>query len=1124
MLVSSCGSDVETPAVPLFCDDAGAEADSALEQQLARGFCHLQRGETAHALKRFEAGIAAAPKDARANFMAGFADLLLVLDQLYTGLYDASLRPKDSFSKYQASLVRTILGGSVNGNPKSAQRLERAAKRFELASQDASFRMNVDGYVVRLRELPLYVDHYEFDVADGHFLSGLSRLLQGFGLLLAGVNLDVPTELILNEGEPIYTILKLDLNTAFSDYPSFFSPRLVHDESVAEVWLSASKSSLLAAMASLRKAIVAAMSETDNQSVPDDPQDRPDYLSQPFLTLVGNIYIPGIFGPSPTTAITTFLAQGGPAEFAALLGGIIPDTPDTFPEAWDHLIATLEKSLGGEAVQILDQQVTLSAFFDSPASLKVFALIINEALGAGGEGGGGNPWLGGGNPKNRVDPDKLAWEHPELYEPIPTPEELEADPNRGVDGPAAELHIGNGYLLAGISREGRLKNLYFPGTTSYNLVPYLTRVTHPNLETEPIPYMGANPEHGSFAGLRLDGKLQWLMDRLDHRHVNPNTTAGRNVIPRYPKPGLPVVEVSYTDPDGKLDVQELSFVPDDETRSAVVRHFIVTNKSAAALTPDFVYYGAFNVTDIDQYILGPKFSATWQLSENRVAPAGEAVTWTGPGWARHPDGAFAAIQLSGIGPASPTLGVGRLDVDDGTRGAYDQALTDTPAQNAIESTRFGNAYLSFPLGSLESGASAEVSIIIATGAGKTATEAANVAAQRASSIASSGVDKIRSDTETSWQAWQDSCTTPAGMSERELEVYRLAAMALKLSQCKLTGALPEMLDMQPMWYMVWPGSGVWQASAMDVLGHHDEADRYFDYVSSIQAPEGHWRMAYTTLGDYHGAFELEYYMTPSLVWFTWMHWQLTGDDKWLAKRWPMAKQAADFVLARRSQNGLLYASPDYVEDATAFRQSLYTNSIAVAGLIAAAEMATALDEDASLYEDGARKLYHTLLDTFWDASEERFWHFHDMHGMHGHGADPVMAFPYHVFELDDPRMDALATGFLDERVAKQDFVSFKDSADWTPGLMMWTVFYVHHFLATKRQLSFDNARFLLDGMLEHRTLAGFIPERYFGYGVTGSGKPLLWPHAAYIIAQNALHNGKSPLPLLPSAKARFGDD
>lgn len=1114
----------ENPHPCSLDEDLSETADADII--IAAGLCHLSYGRTDTALAHFEMALERRHGDSNAAFLAGFSELLVVMDELYTALFETSLVPEASFVSFQNKLINHFAGEDSEGLPSETSRLNRIAKRFDLAAADNSFRMNLDGFVLRLRALPVYMDQYEFDQADGFLLSGVARLLEGLISFIAAYNMEIPSSYILNEGEPIYTIFNLDIDAALEDpdYPDFLKLRRIGDRKIGAFWLQHSKKMILDSLEMLREAISHTMTEMDNQSIPDLP-DHPDFLSQDFLALDGTIFIPGIFGPAPSTACLAMLTHGTVEELSKAVQDVFPECPATFPEAISHILILLENSLQGETLDIGEISIHLDGFFDASQALRdtypIYKALL-EALGL--FGGDLGPWSGGetGIP-NRTDEDKLPWEHPELYEPVPDREALEQDAARGIDGPAGEFHVGNGYLLASLTREGRLKNLYFPGTTSYNLVPYLTRVTHPYLETEPIPYMGANEEHGSFAGIRLDGELEWLMDRLDYRHINPTQVEDRAVLPSYPAPGIPIVEVQYRDPEGKLDVLETTYSPPSGPASqtaAVVRRFKITNVSEETLAPEFVYYGAFNITDIDQYVLGGKFTINWLLSSNKVEPSGEdAIVWTGPGWGQHPDGRYSALHLTGeADTAMLARGIGNLDGAE-DRGAFDQALSGQASEEPVYDTLFGNAYLSWELGTIPAGESREISVVIALGAGDSPDEAAKAADEQADRLLAKGLEDSYHMTALTWDQWLTDLAIPdQSMSRLEGEVYRLAAMALKLSQSAMTGALPEMFDMQPMWYMVWPGSAVWQASALDAMGLHREAEHFFDYVASIQEPDGHWRMAYTTLGDYHGAFEMEYYMTPSLVWFAWMHWQLTGDSSWLRRVWPTVQKAADFVLGRRSENGLLYASPDYVEDMTAFRQSLYTNSIGIAGLICGAEMAEVLGDPvlATDYRLAADALYQAVLDILWNESDGTFWQFHNMHGVHGSGGQTVLTWPYHVFEASDSRIESMMEEYLDPRVDRQDFVTFKDSADWTPGLMMWTTFYIHHYQSTGRQDSLDYAEFLLDGMLSHRTLAGFIPERYFGYGVTGSGKPLLWPHAAYILSQLALAQGKSPIPLAPA--------
>ncbi len=78
------------------------------------------------------------------------------------------------------------------------------------------------------------------------------------------------------------------------------------------------------------------------------------------------------------------------------------------------------------------------------------------------------------------------------------------------------------------------------------------------------------------------------------------------------------------------------------------RHFTITNEAAIERDIEFIYYGAFNIVDLDQFTVSPKFSAFWYLAHNDLLVGDDgSLTWTGPGWEDHPDGPFVALRLSG---------------------------------------------------------------------------------------------------------------------------------------------------------------------------------------------------------------------------------------------------------------------------------------------------------------------------------------------------------------------------------------------------------------------------------------------------------------------------------------------
>ncbi|MBI2889881.1 MAG: hypothetical protein HYY13_03750 [Nitrospirae bacterium] len=1091
-------------------DEGSGTGPDALAE---RGYCLLEKGYHEEARDTFERAVETDPSHAPARFGAAFTDFFLIVNGLYAKLWEISFDQAGSFSRFQSWLIEDLLGGS----PTARGRLATDIEHLRLAAADPALRRNLKGAVLRLNQLEVYLDFIEVDPGEAHAFAAILSTLAAVADVLAAYDLDVPVSYMLNPGEPIYSLFKLDIEGAMNDpaYPRFLTLRADGKE-----WMHAARAALEDASTELVSATAATMEETDNQSIPDLP-DYPDLVSRPYFTLDGTFFIPGIFGPSPATAVLQMLFQEDRKGVISLISQVFPGSPTELPDAQIHILDAFATSLRGERpFNMAGVEVPLYSFFENPPHLRTLLDLLQAAEPVTPGAAQPIPWSPGAD-INRADPNALPWEHPEKYEPVPLPSVLETQRMRGVDGPAAEIHVGNGELMAGFTREGRLKNLFFPSTTSYNLVPYITRVTHPYLETEPLPFMGANEEHGSFPGLRINGSLTWPMRWLDHRHINPGDPSGRKVLPRYEEDGIPVARITYEPPVTSIRLEETAFVPltgDGHRLNVLVRDFVIRNTSTSPQSVNFLYYGAFNVTNIDQYILGPKFWIAWLFSPNRlIAEPDGSLLWNGPGWSGHPKGEYAALRLSGETSGSLLRrSIGRL-TREGDTGAWEHARSGASHTEPLEGVSFGNGYLEWDLGTLDPGANARVTVMISLGAGATPEGAASDAQAQERAVREAGIETVHARTREHWRNWLASNRTPDGeMSKAEKEMFERSAMALKLDHAALTGALPEMWDMQPMWFMVWPGNGIWHAAALDALGHPDEARAYLDYLARIQSPDGHWRMAYTALGDPHGAFELEYYATASIVWYAWAHWKLTGDNAWLRGYWPTVERAADFLVSRVAQNGLLYASADFVEDLTSIRQSLFTNSIAVSALNAASEMADLVGSDRrSRYRRSARDIHDAMIETFWIPREQRFHAFQDMHGRHGLDTPPVFAWPFHAFRLDDKRVAAYAATRLDPATLAQDYLSFVDSGDWSPGLIKNALFYVNHFNATGRPLSRDLAQSIVDGLLQPQnlTLAGFIAERFFGYGVKGSGKPLLWPHSLFVLHEFS-KSGTSPLPLI----------
>src|SRR5439155_15664542 len=105
--------------------------------------------------------------------------------------------------------------------------------------------------------------------------------------------------------------------------------------------------------------------------------------------------------------------------------------------------------------------------------------------------------------------------------------------------------LGDGHLTAGVAATGELTVLRWPGPGSPDHVRYVTRTeAAPGQSARSLPHFGAAPEMGLFAGLALDGKVEWLRD------------APWSASQRYASDTSPVLVTTYRREGGPTVVQE----------------------------------------------------------------------------------------------------------------------------------------------------------------------------------------------------------------------------------------------------------------------------------------------------------------------------------------------------------------------------------------------------------------------------------------------------------------------------------------------------------------------------------------------------------------------------------------
>lgn len=165
----------------------------------------------------------------------------------------------------------------------------------------------------------------------------------------------------------------------------------------------------------------------------------------------------------------------------------------------------------------------------------------------------------------------------------------------------------------------------------------------------------------------------------------------------------------------------------------------------------------------------------------------------------------------------------------------------------------------------------------------------------------------------------------------------------------------------------WPRDAVFAGGAMDRVGHSDIGHGVFDWLARVRGknrPYTYWCQKYTI--DGWPEWETPAVdQTAIIPWGLERHYRRTGDLAYLGASWPLVEQAAAVCGGASGHPGLRFlddlnlVSSSGIWD-TRFGAFCYSNVCIVAGLRAAARIATILDK-----AEAARQ-WNTLADRIWE--------------------------------------------------------------------------------------------------------------------------------------------------------------
>lgn len=205
-------------------------------------------------------------------------------------------------------------------------------------------------------------------------------------------------------------------------------------------------------------------------------------------------------------------------------------------------------------------------------------------------------------------------------------------------------------------------------------------------------------------------------------------------------------------------------------------------------------------------------------------------------------------------------------------------------------------------------------------------------------------------TTTAWTNWLNAGkrvnTSDTGVNT----AYDRNLIVIKDSQNPTAGSFPASTNPSGYGYNVWARDSAFTAMSLDASGHYTEAEKYWNWLASVQNSDGSFHTRFDLWTSANTNFvEPEHDAIGTFLLGVWKHIQLTGktaSDSFVANIWPAVQKSANFTMNNINSTVGLGAA-----DHSIWEQDLeyytFTQAMNVAGLYAAEQMAQ-LESNVSL--------------------------------------------------------------------------------------------------------------------------------------------------------------------------------
>ena len=309
----------------------------------------------------------------------------------------------------------------------------------------------------------------------------------------------------------------------------------------------------------------------------------------------------------------------------------------------------------------------------------------------------------------------------------------------------------------------------------------------------------------------------------------------------------------------------------------------------------------------------------------------------------------------------------------------------------------------------------------------------------------------------------------------------------------------------PAWQYVWPRDAAFAASAFGRTGHFDDAERILQFLQDSQPTSGTFEARYRPDGS--GPPDQRGIQLDGSGWAIWALDQVASELPTASLRrelitgfQPLLDRSVAAILhSVRDGSTLPPPSPDYWER-PGRRVTLATCSVLLAGLRSAERLYQAIGQRRPALASAADRFEQTVLTTF---SPDGF----PRHpGGPPKSVDLGVAFLLRPFAgVTDP--SAVQAWRRSPTFMRRPAGGLAPGGSWRRDGISWTPTVASYAMVEACEVPRERAVARLRWLDQHRTTAGYLPEKVRADGSSASVAPVTWTAAAVVITVDELEHG-----------------